>query len=332
MNLSRLKLRHLQCLAVVGQERNLVRAARALALTQPAVSKTMAELEDIVGRRLLMRRRRGVELTAAGETLTRHAADTLRALHEGLALALEQPEADELRVAVGALPNMAAGPLPGAVARLAASAPTLRVRVLSGTNRQLMTQLRQGEIDLVLGRLAAPATMADLSFRALGSEPLVMVAAPGHPLLTRAVPPTLEDLGEFVLIVPVQGTPVRDTADAFLYARGTQPPPRLVEATDTSFIIGLLRSIDAVWFAPEGAVLSSLARGELQRLPFDTRSTDGPVGVTMRRTGEPGDGARRLLAAIEAELAARAADYSGLMSARHATAEPEARARGSSTR
>lgn len=303
MNFSRLKLRHLQCLAVVGQERNLVRSAKALALTQPAVSKTVAELEDIVGRRLLVRRRRGVELTASGEVLMKHAVGTLRALQEGLALALEQPEADELRVAVGALPNMAAGPLPAAVARLAAQTPALRVRVLSGTNRQLMTQLRQGEIDLVLGRLAQSSAMVDLSFRALYSEPLVMVAAPGHPLLERATPPRLEDLADFVLIVPVQGTPVRDTADAYLHARGTRPPPRLVEATDTSFAMGLLRAIHAVWFAPEGAVRSALARGELRRLPFDTRSTDGPVGVTVRNAGEPGEGARQLLAAIEAELA-----------------------------
>lgn len=303
MNFSRLKLRHLQCLAVVGQERNLVRAARALALTQPAVSKTVAELEDIVGRRLLLRRRRGVELTAAGEVLMKHAVGTLRALQEGLAQALEQPEADELRVAVGALPNMAAGLLPAAVARLAASEPALRVRVVSGTNRQLMAQLRQGEIDLVLGRLAQPSAMVDLSFRALGSEPLVLVAAPGHPLLAREAPPTLEELAGHLLIVPVQGTLVRDTADAFLYARGTRPPPRLVEATDTSFALELLRSIDAVWFAPEGAVRCALARGELRRLPFDTGSTDGPVGVTLRRTGEPTVGARRLLEAIEAELA-----------------------------
>ena len=69
MNFERLKMRHLQCLVMVAQERNLVRAAGALSLTQPAVSKTVAELEEIVGRQLLVRRRRGVELTPAAEVL-----------------------------------------------------------------------------------------------------------------------------------------------------------------------------------------------------------------------------------------------------------------------
>ena len=62
MNFGRLKMRHLQCLVMVAQERNLVRAAKALSLTQPAVSKTVAELEEIVGRQLRLVRARKAEI------------------------------------------------------------------------------------------------------------------------------------------------------------------------------------------------------------------------------------------------------------------------------
>ncbi|SFM11053.1 LysR substrate-binding domain-containing protein [Variovorax sp. OV329] len=298
MNFDRLQLRHLRCLATVGQERNLVRAAKALALTQPAVSKTIAELEDIVGRQLLVRRRRGVDLTAAGEVLLRHSVATLRGLREGLSLALDEAEGEQLRVVVGALPNMAAGLLPEAIALLSRTHPQLRARVVSGTNAQLMTQLRQGEIDLVVGRLAQPSAMVDLSFLQLYSEPLLLVARPGHPLAGRSAPP-LSSLADYPLVVPVkQGTLVRDTADAFLFARGNALPGAVIEATDTSFALGLLRRTDAIWFAPKGAADSALALGELVRLDIDTSVTDGPVGITQRRAGEPGDGARRLIEAI----------------------------------
>jgi len=304
MNFGRLKMRHLQCLVMVAQERNLVRAAKALSLTQPAVSKTVAELEEIVGRQLLLRRRRGVELTPAAEVLVRHAVSALRGLREGLGLAMDQPEADQLRVAVGALPNMVANLLPEAVTTLHESQPALRVRVVSGTNAQLMTQLRQGEIDLVLGRLAQASAMADLAFEQLYSEPLLLVARPGHPLAARRKPP-LAALAGHPLVLPVSGTLIRHTADAFLIAQGMALPGRLVEATDTSFVLGLLQRSDAVWFAPQGAVEGLVERGELKRLAIDTTSTEGPVGLTMRRGDEPAEGAQLLIDAIREIVAAR---------------------------
>jgi LysR family pca operon transcriptional activator len=208
-------------------------------------------------------------------------------------------------VAVGALPNMAANLLPEAVARLNAAHPSLRVRVVSGTNAQLMTQLRQGEIDLVLGRLAQASAMADLAFEQLYSEPLLLVVRPGHPLAARRRP-TLDALAAHPLVLPVSGTLIRHMADAFLIAQGMALPRRLVEATDTSFVVGLLQRSDAVWFAPQGAVEGFIARGALRRVAIDTTRTDGPVGFTVRRSAEPGDGARLLIEAIRGVVAADA--------------------------
>ena len=106
-------------------------------------------------------------------------------------------------------------------------------------------------------------------------------------------------------MLPVSGTLIRHTADAFLIAQGMALPGRMVEATDTSFVLGLLRRSDAVWFAPQGAVEGLVERGELKRLAIDTSSTEGPVGLTMRRGDEPGEGARLLVDAIREIVAAR---------------------------
>ena len=91
-------------------------------------------------------------------------------------------------------------------------------------------------------------------------------------------------------MLPVSGTLIRHTADAFLIAQGMALPSQLVEATDTSFVVGLLQRSEAVWFAPQGAVEGLLARGELKRVAIDTASTEGPVGLTVRRTIDAGDG------------------------------------------
>ncbi|MGH6625963.1 MAG: LysR family transcriptional regulator, partial [Burkholderiaceae bacterium] len=73
------QLRHLRCFVAVAQQRHLARAAEKLALSQPAVSKTLVELEQLAGARLVARGRRGAQLTPAGEQLLAHALRVLEA-------------------------------------------------------------------------------------------------------------------------------------------------------------------------------------------------------------------------------------------------------------
>jgi len=74
---SRIRLRHLHCFVAVAQTQHLGRAGERLGLTQPAVSKTLTELEELVGTRLLVRQRAGTDLTAAGMRFLRHALRVL---------------------------------------------------------------------------------------------------------------------------------------------------------------------------------------------------------------------------------------------------------------
>ena len=83
---SRIRLRHLTCFVAVAQERTLARAAARLHLSQPAVSKTLAELEHLAGRRLVERGRAGTQLTPAGEEFLRYAVDVTQALESAAAV------------------------------------------------------------------------------------------------------------------------------------------------------------------------------------------------------------------------------------------------------
>src|SRR6202050_5105254 len=83
---SRIRLRHLSCFVVVAQERTLASAAARLHLSQPAVSKTLAELEELAGRRRVERGRGGTALTPAGEEFLRYAVDVTQALESAAAV------------------------------------------------------------------------------------------------------------------------------------------------------------------------------------------------------------------------------------------------------
>src|SRR5580693_2662203 len=105
--LSRIRLRHLSCFVVVAQERTLARAAERLHLSQPAVSKTLTELERLAGHQLLDRGRGGTRLTEAGERFLRYAVDVTRALDSAAAaLTAAEPQRYPI-VRVAALPTAA---------------------------------------------------------------------------------------------------------------------------------------------------------------------------------------------------------------------------------
>ncbi|MBF2997549.1 LysR family transcriptional regulator, partial [Pseudomonas aeruginosa] len=85
MNLdNRIKFRHLACFLEVARQRSFAKAADAVAVSQPAISKTLKELEEILGARLFERSKAGAELTEAGVTFLRYAGPCVQALRDGV--------------------------------------------------------------------------------------------------------------------------------------------------------------------------------------------------------------------------------------------------------
>jgi LysR family pca operon transcriptional activator len=299
----RLKLRHLQGLVAVAENGSLVRAAAAMSVTQPAVSKMLAELEDIVGQRLLDRTRQGVVLTTPGRTLLRYAGSSLRTLREGLdAIARDRIDAPSVRI--GALPNVAATVLPPALHPFAGAHPRARLHVRTGSNAQLIGLLRQGELDLVVGRLSEPSDMAGLSFEQLYTEVLVFVVRPGHALARRRhLEPAV--LANWRLVLPDAGTRVREAADHFFMTAGLGLPDPPMETIDVSFGRSFILQSDAVWCVPLGAVTHELQHGRLARLKLDTSQTAGPVGLTLRADRRVPEELHEVLDAIRRSAAAQ---------------------------
>jgi LysR family pca operon transcriptional activator len=277
----RIRFRHLQCFLTIAQLRGVGAAANALSITQPALSKTLRELEDALGAKLFERDKKGMLLTRTGETFLQHAAASVASLREGIDSIRQSQIASGLEVRIGVLPNVAASLAPQAVQRFKQQSANTAVRVVTGDNARLLDQLRIGELDLVVGRLAQPEYMVGLTFEHLFSEPLTVVVRRHHPL-TRATRFKLQVIADYPCVMPYHGTIIRQEIERFLLAQGVHQPTDLVETTSVDFAHAYVQQSDAIWFVPRGYMASAVAQKFLSELPLDTRALEGPVGITIR--------------------------------------------------
>ena len=298
----RIKFRHLQCFLEVARQRSVVKAADALAVTQPAVSKTLRELEETLDVRLFDRSKRGVTLTRFGEVFLRYAGASVTALRQGVDSIAQARAKGGFAITVGALPTVAARVMPAAIQGFKADGVETTVRVVTGQNSVLLSQLRVGELDLVVGRLAEPALMTGLAFETLYSEPVRLVVRPGHPLLDPLLEGggfDLERIRDFTVLMPIEGSIIRPYVDRLLIANGVGALPDRIETVSMAFGRSYTRSSDAVWIISHGVVADDLADGLLAALPFASDpATTGPVGLTVRADVPPGLTTQMLMQAV----------------------------------
>lgn len=294
--LSRIRLRHLSCFVAVAQERTLARAASRLHLSQPAVSKTLTELERLAGRRLVERGRAGTRLTRAGEQFLRYAVDVTRALESAAAALTAAPPPRFPTAWVAALPTVASGLLAQAIASLHTRRPSTGVTVRTGANPELLAALRAGEVDFAVGRMAEPALMQGISFELLYAESLAVVTRPQHPLAAhgaRSLP--LLAVIEYPLVIPDVGTAPRHDVDALFEARGIALPPGRMETQSVSVARALTLLSDAVWITPRHPVQLDIDRGWLSRLNVPVPGSAEPVGLLSRAGVTPSELAAQLM-------------------------------------
>jgi LysR family transcriptional regulator, pca operon transcriptional activator len=278
---TRVKFRHLQCFLAVTQLGSVQRAADSLSITQPAVSKTIGELESILGVRLFERGRRGAVPTREGRLFAPHASACVAALREGVDVLLRESGDVPGSLAIGMLPTVATALLPPALAEFKAQWPAVSVSVWTDSNAQLLTRLKEGEVDFVVGRVSDPEGMHGLSFEQIYREPLAVVVRRDHPL-TFETPLTPAMLARFSVVLPPFGTLIRQSAESVLTAFGSHALTAFVETLSVSLGRALALHNDAVWFVPEGAVEHDIALGLLVPLAMPFAGTDEPIGLIRR--------------------------------------------------
>ncbi|EFU8777985.1 LysR family transcriptional regulator [Salmonella enterica] len=296
----RIRLRHLHTYVAVAQQGTLGRAAETLNLSQPALSKTLNELEQLTGTRLFERGRLGAQLTVPGEQFLTHAVKVLDALNTaGQALnRKEDASADVVRV--GALPTAALGILPAAIGRFHQQQKSTSLQVATMNNTMLLAGLKSGEIDLGIGRMSDPELMGGLNYELLFLESLKLVVRPGHPLLQETI--TLSRVMEWPVVVSPKGTVPRQNAEALLQSQGCKMPAGCIETLSASLSRQLTVDYDYVWFVPSGAVKEDLRQATLVSLPVPTQSAGEPIGILTRVDIPLSTGAQMLIAAIRKSM------------------------------
>lgn len=293
-----LKLRHLHCFLEVARLGSLSAGAQALNVSQPAASKTIRELEDILGTRLFSRASRRLTLTSAGRTFQQSAGAAIVELRRAQDL-LRGGAHRRPRLAIGVLPSAATDLLPRACLAFRRELPDCKIRISTGPNWLLMAQLREGDLDMVVGRMAPVAVMEGLTFRQLYSEKVGAYVRQGHPLL--ADPAPVGALVGYPLMLPPSGAVISPVVRAFLSRQGIDNPIAAFECVAHDVGRRIVAESDVVWFISEGVVREDVDSGLLVGLPLPTELLGGPVGMSMRDNADWPPEQIRLMAALVAE-------------------------------
>jgi len=282
---SQLKVRHLELLIALNDLGGLGRVAEHLHVTQPAVSKTLAAMEEGMGMALFERTPRGLVATDTGECLVRHARAVLGELRDARHNVHAILGGRMVRTSIGILPAAATSIMPAFIAVLESRAPQVMISVREGSAERLLTRLRTGGIDFAVSFLPEKQPDSHLAMDRLLDDGIVAVVRSGHPLEQRQSP-AWTDLMDYPLVLPPQSTFTRSMIDAFWEQRGVSLPPRQVESLSIMTNVGILQTTDSVALFLSSVAQHFAALGLLSILPLDFRPIRIRLGLLWRTDRE----------------------------------------------
>jgi len=291
---SRLKIRQITLLAYLEEERSVLRAAKALGMTQPAASKQLKEMEDALEVQLFERHARGIVPTSSGEILARHARSILSEFD------LAQQELARLRsglcghASLGTVTTPAANLVPTAIQLLKEQHPGFLVSVELDHSRPLLSKLLQGQLDVIVARIPDSMTAENLQFEPLRAERHAIVVGPQQTLADRP-DVGLEDLLEHPWILPPAGSVLRERLCGLFMQRGLPLPNSIIQTQSLLVITHLLMASQAVAVLQYEAVQALCESGLLRVLIPDLGLNIDCFGIVTRKGQRLSPGGRALL-------------------------------------
>lgn len=284
----RLKLRHLNVLLAVAEHGSMLKAAEQLAVSQPVVSKAIADLEQTLGLRLLERGQRGVEPTSYGRALLKRSIaifDDLRASVRELEF-LADPTTGELRI--GSTEAMGTSLVPMIIERMSKEYPRIRFEVTMTDPVTLRERELPGRrVDLVIGQRITPGfDSGDLNVTVLFHDRLRIVAAKSNPWATRRRIALADLVGERWCLPPPSHPVGALVHEAFQRCKLTPPRP-VVEAQTAPFTCSLVAGGQHL------GVLGLVFLGAYDRLravkalPVDLPIGDWPISILTLKNRAP---------------------------------------------
>jgi DNA-binding transcriptional LysR family regulator len=274
----RLKLRDLHVLLTVASCGSMGKAAAQLSVSQPAISKTIADMEYALGVRLLDRSPRGVEPTIYARALLDRglvAFDELKQSVEHIKF-LANPATGELRV--GSTIAIATGFMPAVVDRLSRQYPRIVFHLSAGEASMTYHALEERKVDLVVAPIFVPISEKHLHAEILYDEPLVVVAGARSSWARRRRLELAELVDAIWTLPPLDSLYGSVVAEAFRTS-GLEVPPAAVFTSVTPVRNALLATGRFVSIVQGSVVRFNLNNPAFKVLPIDLPTTRRPIGV-----------------------------------------------------
>lgn len=299
---ARLKTRQLLLIVALSEEGNIHRAAQVLNMTQPAASKLLKDLEDVLGVALFERLPRGMRPTWYGDTMIRHARSALASLNQAHEELQAAKHGQFGQVNLGSITAPAVTLLPPTVAAVKQDHPNLQITIQVEPSNVLIERLNRGTLDILIGRLSADIDKANLRYEVVTDEPVCAVCRPGHPLLTSS-PLRLDDTLAYGWILPPSGSVLRHRFDLMFQELNLPQPTNSVETGALLFITKMMQQSDMVSVLSSDVARYYAAHGMLSILPLVLPCEMQPYGFITRRDRLLSPAASVVLRALKASAA-----------------------------
>ncbi|MCB9744807.1 MAG: LysR family transcriptional regulator [Alphaproteobacteria bacterium] len=278
-------LRQLEYIVAVAETGQFVAAARRCAVSQPALSKQVREVEELLGVPLFERTRPRVVLTDAGQEVVPRARELLRQARELVELTQAHAAGPQGTLKLGVIPTIAPYGLPGLLVKLRRRFPEVRFAIHELQTEVLLAELRSGGIDL--GLLARAFDDEGLTGPDLVTEPFVLVAPAGHPLGTPEVVHADELVGASLILMQ-DGHCLRDQAIEVCASAGAAPPAS-VAAASVATLVRMVEGGLGATLLPASALAAELRPGlGLVARPFEGSPPGRTLTLQWRSTSPHG--------------------------------------------
>ena len=301
--LNRLRMRQLALMLAIDEKRTLRAAAVQLGMTQPAATKMLHELENALGQPLFERVGRGLQLNEAGARVTGYfkgIRGSMEALNRELA---ELRLGSAGKFSVGSIMAASPGRLSDALLGLKQQFPLLAVEIAVDTSDRLLAQLREGVLEVVVGRLVGQPQF-EVDFRPIEDEGLAVVVGKHHPL-ARKRRVEFEALLAYGWILQPPGSPMRDVIEHEFRDHHAALPPGLIETGSILTTVNLIRRSELVAVIPEAMARRDAQHGLLHIVGYRIRQQLPAYGSLVRKDWPLGKPAEAFLRLLHGEQAAK---------------------------
>jgi DNA-binding transcriptional LysR family regulator len=249
-----LKLAHLRLLAVLEETRQVSAAASQLALSQPAASRLLGELDHIAGAVLYRRHARGITLTESGMALARWARKIMRDLDAADREVSETETGMRGTVSIGAVTGPAIELVLPVLRQTRVTHPGIRTNVTVDTSDKLAELMLAERLDFFIGRIPQDFDHSQFAAEPIGEEPVSLVVRQSHPLMRTGDCP-LEACVRHDWVLQAPGGLLRHTVETYLLERGLPLPARILSTSSTLMTLALISQSNAI--APVARAVAS---------------------------------------------------------------------------